>query len=154
MVGSYNKLTGINGLRVGWLATNDLNLYSKAYEYVTHDLCGATASGQWAVQKILKEVDLKQFYKESVFMLDDNKTELQRLDKIFSNQPIPKIGMFALWESDVRINSLLDRAGVKFMDGSSVGASPSSWRINLANTPSQTRDMVKDILALDRRKNK
>lgn len=150
MVGSFNKLTGINGLRVGWMATDDSIYNIKASDYVTNTLCGVTASGQWAVEKILTTVDLDRFYHVSAAMLDDNKTELQKLSGIFSNQHIPKIGMFALWESDQKIDSLLEKAGVKFYPGFSVGYKERSWRINLANTPSQTRDMVKDVLKLDK----
>jgi aspartate/methionine/tyrosine aminotransferase len=150
MVGSYNKLTGINGLRVGWLATNDLQAYFKAHDYVTNTLCGVTSSGQWAVNKILENVNLEVFYKESANLIDANKEELGRLNRLFGNQEIPEVGMFALWASDRKINEILAKAGVKFMYGKEVGSDPMSWRINLGNTFDQTRAMVEDVLRADK----
>ena len=39
-VGSYSKLTGLNGIRVGWVATNDPILYERQKALVASEYCG------------------------------------------------------------------------------------------------------------------
>lgn len=151
MVGSLSKLTGLNGLRVGWLATNNRNIADKALEYVTHDLCGVSYPSQIIAENILDCVSLDAFYIESKKMLDDNKDQMSRLNHIFNNQEIPKIGMFALFEVDSSIKRLLNKASVKTMPGSSIGDTRDSMRFNLGNSTIATKSMVDDILKADKK---
>lgn len=151
MVGSYNKLTGINGLRVGWLATDDEEIYNKASEYITYHLCGVSWPSQNAIIHILKNVDLQKFYKESKALIDNNKSELSRLKNIFHNQPIPWKGMFALFEVNNRIKQLLEKASVKVMPGSAIGDDKDSVRFNLSRSNEDTKAMVDAILRADRK---
>lgn len=152
MVGSLNKLTGINGLRVGWLATDNYNLYRAAFFYVEADLCGVSAPSQDYATKILKTVDLPAFYAETKGLLDNNRTELERLSYLFGGQPIFPYGMFALFEVDSGLRSLFRKAGVQFMDGKNIGdVERDSVRINLANSNNDTRRMVNDIIKADSR---
>lgn len=151
MVGSLNKLTGLNGLRIGWLATDDYFIYEKALAYLTSNVCGISQPSQFAALQILSKVDLDEFYMESKAMLDSNKTEMSRLDHIFSYQPIPGHGMFYLVEVDSKIKALLDRAGVSVQDGSMSGDTRDSVRFNLGNSTQMTKAMVDAVLKVDRK---
>lgn len=151
MAGSLNKLTGLNGLRVGWLAMDDDLLYKKAFEYVEADLCGISLLSQNLARDILVKVDLDSFYIKSRWVLDCNRGELEKLGNIFGNQLIPCSGMFALFEVDAKIRRLLEKASVVTTPGHVIGdIRRDSVRINLANTNDETKDMVKAVLKADR----
>jgi aspartate/methionine/tyrosine aminotransferase len=151
MVGSFSKLTGLCGLRLGWLAINyDPIIYQKAHDYVTYSLCGANWASQEIAIHILDKVDLNAFYVDSRAVLDFNKEELSKLNIIFGNQKIPKYGMFALWEIDSKLKKLLNKANVETTDGSFCGDDRESVRINLGHTNEATKMMVKAVLAADK----
>jgi aspartate/methionine/tyrosine aminotransferase len=150
MVGSLNKLTDINGLRVGWLATDSCCIYDSAKYYVESDLCEVSGPSQEYATRILQRFDLHAFYCESKRLLDNNREELQRLSYMFGGQPIFPYGMFSLFEVDDGIRSLFRRASVKFKDGDEIGDKErDSVRINLANSNEATRVMVEAILKAD-----
>jgi aspartate/methionine/tyrosine aminotransferase len=150
MVGSLNKLTGINGLRVGWLATNHYSVFDRALNYVEADLCGVSAPSQAYALQILKRVELQPFYAESKRVLDNNREELQRLSYLFGGQPIFPYGMFALFESDGALQGLFKRANVIYKPGDEIGASRDHMRLNLANTNEATKAMVEAVLKADK----
>jgi aspartate/methionine/tyrosine aminotransferase len=150
MVGSLNKLTGINGLRVGWLATNSWSIYSDALYYVETTLCGVSGPSQEYATKILERIDLQPFYSQSKRVLDGNRDELQRLGYLFGGQPIFPYGMFALLEVDDSLKDLFEKASVNVKRGKDVGDERESVRINLANTNESMRAMVDAVLKIDR----
>lgn len=151
MVGSLNKLTGINGLRIGWLATDNKLIYDKALEYMTSDLCGVSQPSQVVAHKLLKTVDMDAFYGESKAMLDDNKHEMSRLQALFSNQILPYHGMFWLVEVDQKLKDLLEKASVQVMPGDQCGDyDRESVRFNLGNSTKSMLAMVNDILKTDK----
>lgn len=149
MAGSFNKLTGINGLRVGWLATDDDYTYHAALQYIEHDICGVSYPSQYMALQIIKYVDLNRFYSDSKDLIDNNKTEMTKLGYLFGNQDIPNVGMFALLEADKKLKKLLEKASVNVMDGALCGDERQSVRFNLANGNQATSDMVKAILKAD-----
>lgn len=150
MAGSLNKLTGINGLRVGWLATDRVEIYHKALDFIKYDSCGVSYISQHISTEILKKVDMEKFYLKSKQMLDNNREEMQKLHYIF-RQEIPSMGMYAYYEVDDKIKGLLDRAGVKTMHGSEIGDTRDAIRFSLANSNAATKAMVKDILKADKK---
>jgi aspartate/methionine/tyrosine aminotransferase len=151
MAGSLSKLTGINGLRVGWLATDNDAIFQKAYHYVEHDLCGVSNPSQHAALQILKKVNLQEFYEDSKVLLDTNRDTLSRLNHIFSGQAIFPVGMYALFEVDSKLRDLLERASVHTLDGRLIGDHRDSVRFNLANSAKSTKAMVNAILKEDKR---
>ena len=150
MAGSLSKLTGINGLRIGWLATDDDTLFHKAYSYVEHDLCGVSNPSQHAALQILKKVNLQEFYEDSKRLLDNNRDSMARLNHIFSGQPIFPVGMYALFEVDSKLRNLLERASVHTLAGHLIGDHRDSVRFNLANSAKATKAMVNAILKEDK----
>lgn len=151
MAGSLSKFSGINGIRIGWLATNDKHLYAQAASWISHDICGVSWPSQWLAEQILTKVDLEKFWKASRLVIDNNKNEIQKLSLIFGNQELPKVGMFALFEVDKKLKKLLEKASVSTMPGHLCGDKRDSVRINLAHTNEATKEMVKDILKADKK---
>lgn len=145
MVGSLSKLTGINGIRVGWIATNSDSLYEKANDYITHNLCGVSGLSQDLARRILKHVDLETFYAQSNQLIQDNKSELSRVSSLFDGQKIPDLGMFAYWKADDLLLSKIKESGIVFTCGSTVGGNKNEVRINLARKRHLTKNLV-DIL--------
>lgn len=149
MAGSLNKLTGVNGIRIGWLATDDVFLYEKALAYVTSNLCGVSQPSQYAAHQILSKVDMDKFFKESKLLIDSNKTEMSKLDYLFGYQEMPRHGMFVLYEVDNRLKALFEKASVLVMPGEQCGDTRDSVRFNLGNPNQLTKDMIKAILKVD-----
>lgn len=149
MAGSLNKLTGVNGIRIGWLATDDVLLYEKALAYITSNLCGVSQPSQYAAHQILTKVDMDKFFKESKLLVDSNKTEMQRLEYLFGYQEMPRHGMFVLYEIDEKLKKLFEKASVLVMPGSQCGDDRDSVRFNLGNPNQLTKDMISAILKAD-----
>lgn len=151
--GSLSKLTGINGIRVGWTATNDELVHNKIIDYIKSTVCGVSYPSQYVAKEILKNLEsLEAFFFKSNLLISLNKEEVAKLRGIFGSDDIPLFGMFAFFEVDDAMLKLFDKAGVKFTSGADCGATNLSVRINLANSNEQTAEMVKRILKADRRK--
>lgn len=145
MVGSLSKLTGINGIRLGWIAVDDDSHYEKALDYVTHNLCGVSALSQELAISILKHVNLDHFFSDSSSLIDDNKNEFSKVATLFGNQKIPDLGMFLYWTVDAELIKKIKDAGIIFTSGSFIGGSENEVRINLSRKRHLTKNLV-DLL--------
>ena len=150
--GGYNKLTGLNGLRVGWLATQDKRIFDLALQYLEGEVCGISSLSQWSAIHVAKNANFNKFFKDSWSLICANKEEFSKLDHLFGHQSIPEVGMFALMEIDNRLEKLFEKSGVKFTDGKTMGDDRKSVRINLGKTYEETKRMVKEILKQDKTK--
>lgn len=149
IVGSLGKMTGLNGLRVGFLGTNDHAVYQKAYDYVTYTTIGANIEAQTTIAKILSDLDrFDLFLDRSKGVLDSNRIELSRLRHLFG-QDIPSKGMFALLAADSKLKDLFEKASVVVTDGMGCGADCPSIRINLSNSNGATKRMVDAVIKAD-----
>ena len=146
MVGSISKLTGINGIRLGWLATDDDSIYKNAVDYITHTLCGVSALSQELAFSILKLVNMEKFYAKSAQLISENKDEISRLSPLFGNQKVPEMGMFVYWKADKDLMEKIKNLGVVFTSGTSVGGTEDEVRINLGRKKYLTKNMVDLIL--------
>lgn len=148
--GGYNKLTGLNGLRIGWLATNDKKIFDLGLQYLEGEVCGVSSLSQWTAIHVAENTDFDKFFKQSRSLIYANKEELHKLSKLFGYQNIPDVGMFALMEIDNKLEHLFEKSGVKFTDGKTMGDDRKSVRINLGKTYEETKRMVKEILKQDK----
>lgn len=148
--GSLSKLSGINGIRIGWAATNSPFLHEKMSKYVKSTTCGASFPSQWLANKILEDDDkLNNYFVESRSLLEANKEEVEKLAKIFGTKLSPEIGMFAFSQVDEKLKQLIKECDVVFTDGKECGADFESVRINLANPFTDTKEMVERIVKRD-----
>lgn len=148
---SFGKLTGLNGLRIGFILYNDSSLSLPLLHFSQSTTLGPSALAQHVAQHYLLSSSEKWrlFFKRAAQRLYNNKEEIMRLQYLFGQQKIPEYGMFAFFEVDNRLLDLFNRAGVKFMDGQACGATISSIRINLARLNEDTKAMVDRIIKLD-----
>jgi aspartate/methionine/tyrosine aminotransferase len=148
MVGSLSKLTGINGIRLGWIATDEDAVYEKCLDYITHNLCGVSGLSQDLAISILKYVDLDRFFSDSASLLADNKSEFSRVSSLFGNQKIPDLGMFIYWNVDPALLQKVKNAGIIFTSGSFIGGKENEIRINLSRKKHLTKNLVDLLLKL------
>lgn len=148
MIGSLSKLTGINGIRLGWLATDDDDVYQKAVDYITHVLCGVSALSQELAYSILEHVNMEKFYAQSAQLISDNKNELARLSPMFGGQNVPEMGMFVFWQADKDLIEKIKNLGVVFTSGAAIGGTEEEVRINLGRKKYLTKNMVDLLLKL------
>jgi aspartate/methionine/tyrosine aminotransferase len=158
MVGSYSKYLGLNGARVGWIATDDKALYEKCVHDALFETLGVSTLGTALVTQILTEGEkdepgialdkLTWFEMTARGYLNDNRTELQRLEYLFNRQ-VPTRGMFYFSEADDAARELLAKAGVKYIDGQRCGGSKGSVRLTLGQDRDLTRAMVRAVLKED-----
>lgn len=149
-VGSLGKLTGLTGLRLGFLATDSDSLYLKAYDRVCFDTIGAPMVGQKAIAKVLADQDRWIFFTaRSKAMVDSNRYELSRLSYLFDGQEVSENGMFAFFSSSPRVGRIFEKASVAWTSGLDCGADYYSMRFNLSRANVETKGMVSAVLKAD-----
>jgi aspartate/methionine/tyrosine aminotransferase len=144
MVGSLGKTTGLNGIRLGWIACDsdqDAEEVRKAHYSLT---LGVSTVSVEIAETFFREVDVYGFFKLANSYLNDNRTELQKLEYLFA-RPVPKYGMFWFTELDVATKRLLDDTGVTYVNGSECGGEGDTIRITIGQTRELTKKMVKAV---------
>lgn len=148
-VGSFSKILGIAGLRLGWIATNSKKDYDLFYAEQQYSLCGVSMLGQDLLTDILDTVDFDLFCTRAKFAVNSNREEFLKLGGFFDNQQIPSNGMFyPVWVDDKAL-TILERAGVGYMKLDTEGQS-TLIRFNLAQNRTMTKDAIKAIKTADR----
>lgn len=150
LVGSYSKLLGINGIRLGWVATNDDLLASRMKELITSEYCGLSTASQDILKSTLPNFDWDLFFPYARFKIDLNRENFAKLEKYFGGTPIPTVGMFYYAPTDKKIKEILARAGVTYTQGSAMGTTDDFGRFNIGQDNKLVDDAVKAILKADR----
>lgn len=149
--GSLSKLTGINGIRLGWTATDEDDVHSRIQLYTKNSVCGVSYPSQYVAKEILKDENkLLAYFLQSRQLIDMNREEVLKLKHIFGQDEISPFGMFAFFRTDDKMEEIFKRAKVEFTPGSECGADFQAVRINLANPNEMTQEMVQRILKADR----
>lgn len=148
MVGSAGKLTGMNGMRFGWVCTNDSILAERVSTAHYELTLGVNTISLALMHDFLDKVDLNKFYWRAFSVLCDNKSELSKLEYLF-HRKIPVYGMFWFTEADSSARKLLAKCGVTYTEGVLCGGSKDTIRITLGQTRDITKKMVTSILKED-----
>lgn len=148
MVGSLGKLTGINGLRLGWVATNDALLAEEIRVQHYNLTLGVSTTSLGILENLLNKVNLTDFFINANYTLNDNRSELSKLEYLFA-RPIPKYGMFWFTEVDSSVRKLLEKSNVKYLEGTECGGTADTLRITIGQTRTLTKSMVKAVLKKD-----
>jgi len=130
MVGSYSKLTGMNGIRVGWLATNDASLAWRFGELVTAEYCGLDTASTNILKHTMQGLNWDQFETSARFKLDCNREEWTQLERFFDGKAVNPVGMFYYGSMDAKAQEIFKKAGVAWTKGSDLGTDDSFGRFN------------------------
>ena len=145
MVGSYSKLLGVTGARVGFIATNDENFYNNVRDWSLKDTATPSKISQEMIIDILNKINLEEFIILGKRSLDNNREEFQKIAYLFDNQPIQETGMFWCVHADKKALKILDECNIKYLtlDGNYI-------RISLGQTNEITKEAVREILKRDK----
>ncbi len=148
MVGSYSKLLGIAGARIGFIATNDLLLYEDLKIESKAEYTGVSKLSQELIVSILKQIDLNQFMRDGSNDLADNKYEFTKLEYLFDGQRVNEVGMFYCAKIHPKARDLLDKCGVGY-----VMLDDDTIRLSMGQTKKITQEGIQYILKKDRVQN-
>lgn len=151
MVGSYSKLTGMNGVRVGWLATNDAGLAWRFQDLVTAEYCGLDTASTNILKHTLQGFDWSRFETSARFKLDCNREEWQKVEKFFQGTPVNPVGMFYYGPMDAKAQEIFKKANINWTKGSDLGTDDGFGRFNMGAKNEVLEEAVKAILKADRR---
>ena len=147
-VGSYSKLLGLNGIRIGWIATNDDLRYEKLKRLVTAEYCGLSQASTDILKNALINFDWYSFELLAQNMLDDNREEMSKIERFFGAK-VPEVGMFFYGELDPKVKRLLEKAGIKYISGLSLGTSEHYCRLSTGQDRDLTKRAVRDFIKAD-----
>ncbi len=151
LVGSYSKLTGINGLRVGWIATNSDHIAKKISNLVTAEYCGLSLADTQILKKILTNFNWDMFEILGRAKLDCNRTEWQKLERFFGNVEVSPNGMFQYAPIDRKCRELLIKSEINWTSGQDLGTSEDFGRFNIGQDNQLIKQAVKAMLKNDRK---
>jgi len=151
-IGSFGKLFGLPGLRIGWVATNSEEAAKYIRNHIEITTCGVSSPAQIMIEEILEHPYwVSSFLNKAASYINSNKTEFLKVKHIFDGQTPDINGMFFFPEIDPKALEILSKAGVEFTPGEACGdASGSHIRLNMAQTNEIISAAVKAILKADR----
>lgn len=153
LIGSYSKLLGLNGIRIGWIATD--------WDYKHHDMlklavgeyCGLSVASMEILKNVLWDFNWDIFETVARGMLDDNREQFTKLEKYFGTK-VPDIGMFYYGSTDIKCCRLLKRAKIRWTHGGTLGTTDSFGRLNMGQDRTLTKNAVADFIKADTIKNR
>lgn len=149
-VGSYSKLLGINGIRLGWIATDNDLLAERIKELLTSEYCGLSTASQEILKATLPDLNWNLFEAKARINMNNNRGEWCKLEKFFGDTPVTDIGMFYYAPVDKKCKELLEKTGIGYTKGSAMGTDDSFGRFNLGQDRNSIEQAVKAILKADK----
>lgn len=149
-VGSYSKLLGINGIRLGWIATNDDKLAKRISELVTSEYCGLSTASQEILKSVLFDFNWDGFESSARVKLDNNRESWQVLERFFDGTPVEPVGMFYYAPMDAKAQEIFNKAGISWVKGSAMGTDDGFARFNLGQSNVLIDEAVKAVLKADK----
>lgn len=150
VVGSYSKLTGLAGLRLGWIATNDDLLYERLKDLTISEYAGLSIPSAIFLLNLNNGIYWDIFEKAARYKLDCNREEWSKVTRFFGEKEVSPVGMFYYSEIDSSCKKLMEKANISHMPGSKCGTDDDFGRFNLGASNEVIRDAVKAILKEDK----
>jgi len=149
-IGSFSKVFGLTGLRIGYIATDSTVDYERFKSEAIYENSGVSTPSQLLATDILKNMDLKEYFKAANAKVNNNREEIYSITHLFDNQEVPNNGMFyGAWGNDKTLE-ILNKSNVKYvtLDRDKKYA---FIRFNLGQNNKITEKAIKAILKTDRR---
>lgn len=154
LVGSYSKLLGCHGFRVGWIALDDDIMANTISELVVSEYSGLSSVDSQILIKIIKATNWDRFEKDARKNLDNNRTEWSKLERFMPEYEVKTIGMFHFSRIDSLFKKLLEKSNIIWTPGSAMGVTDNFCRFNIGQKQSLVSEAVKEILKNDKIKNR
>lgn len=143
--GSYSKVFGLTGSRIGWIATNSEEDYKKFSDENLYENCTISAPSQDLLLDIFDNMDLNNFMRSAKYRVNNNREMWDRIKDLFDNQEVPENGMFYAAWADPIAYKLLDKLGFTYVTMDSKG-NDKYLRFNLAQTNEVTDSAIRFLL--------
>lgn len=143
--GSYSKVFGLTGSRIGWIATNSKEDYKKFSDENLYENCTISAPSQDLLLDIFDNMDLNNFMRSAKYRVNNNREMWDRIKDLFDNQEVPENGMFYAAWTDPIAYKLLDKLGFTYVTMDSKG-NDKYLRFNLAQTNEITDKAIRFLL--------
>lgn len=146
MCGSLSKTSGMAGLRLGWVSTDEDVLADRLAVYVSASYIGLSVLSMNIAEHILEDLDQTLFETRASGYLDNNREEMQKLLTKFGQGSAPSRGMFVIVELGKAERKALEKANVKWQPGSTWGEDDNWARLSLGQTREVIRSAIKAVL--------
>jgi aspartate/methionine/tyrosine aminotransferase len=148
--GSYSKVFGLTGARVGWIATNSESDYEEFLAENLYENCTMSVPGQDLIIDIFNNMDLDNFLRSAKYRINNNREMFDRICYLFDGQAVPHNGMFYAAGATPYTVRLMDKLGVGYVKLDEQGKNK-YLRFNLAQTNDLTKKAIRYIIKEDRR---
>lgn len=148
-IGSFGKLLGLNGLRLGFYSTSSPWLAEDMEEKIVSETLGVSTSSMSVLNQVLAGLDLEDFTTTAGERMNDNREEMARIERYFDGDVVPDTGMFYFAKASKKTLELLNRAGIKYIDGAKCGSTEGHVRLSLGQTREITLRAVSEIIKID-----
>jgi aspartate/methionine/tyrosine aminotransferase len=145
-VGSYSKLLGVAGARIGFIATDNALAYEALLTESRNEMTGISRPSMDMITDILQKIDLDLFMTMGHRDLCYNKEEFQKIEYLFDGQPVNEVGMFYCAKIHPTAKRILDDAGVEY-----VMLDEETIRLSMGQTKQVVKDGIKAILKEDKK---
>lgn len=146
--GSYSKVFGLTGVRVGWIATNNKTDYEEFLAENLYENCTMSANSQEFILDVMDNTDLENFMLSGKYRVNNNREMWARIEYLFEGQPVPENGMFYSAWAVPYTQKMLDKIGIKCVEIDQDGKNK-LLRFNLAQTNELTNEAVRYIIKED-----
>ncbi len=144
-VGSYSKLLGVAGARIGFIATDDPFAYEALLTESRNELTGISRLSQSFIVNIMKNLPLDRFMGAGFRDLCYNKEQFQEIEYLFDGQPVNEVGMFYCVKADDKAIEILDKASVEY-----VRLDDETIRLSMGQKKLVVKNGIKAILKEDK----
>lgn len=148
--GSYSKVLGLTGARIGWIATNSFSDYLLYAADNTYENCSVSLLSQDFIIDIMKHTDMYNFMRAAKYRINNNREMFDRICYLFDGQSVPENGMFLTAWTSPYVVKMFDKLGIISVELDTNGKDK-LLRFNLAQTNELTTKMIKYIIREDSR---
>lgn len=147
LVGSYSKMLGVAGCRVGYIATNNMFLNKLLHQQNWKDLAGVSTLSQNLIIHLLKNLDLDRFMNRGSLYLCYAREEFQKIEYLFDGQPVNQKGMFYCAKTTAKMMDFFTDCGIVYTE-----LDQNTMRLSMGNTLKNTKEAINRVLKKDGKK--
>lgn len=145
-VGSFGKLTGLNGLRLGFYGTNDEKIYNSMKLASYSEALDTSVTSMKILNEILKDTDMWSVSKIARQRILDNRWEFEKIKHIIDIDSTNDNGMFLFPIADTKARNLLFKSGIIYIEGEKCSKPISDGAFRIRLNLGQSRDIVKEAI--------